>query len=216
MTTALLVPAGAAGAAVGWFLAGGVASVHSRRMGTVGRVLVAGGSGLLFVAVAARFGASLALPAYLYLAGVAVALALIDIQVRRLPNAIVLPSYLVGGLLLVPVAFVRGDPAPVLRALVAMVALVSVYCALALVYPGGMGFGDVKLAGLLGLYLGFIGWRPVWLGTLAGFLLGGIAAAVLLVTGRATRKTHLPFGPCMLAGALAAMFVSAPAWLGRA
>jgi leader peptidase (prepilin peptidase) / N-methyltransferase len=85
-----------------------------------------------------------------------------------------------------------------------------------LVYPGGMGFGDVKLAGLLGLYLGWLGWSSVWVGAFAGFLLGGLAGGGLLLAGRANRRTTIPFGPAMLAGALLALFVTGPvaAWYG--
>jgi leader peptidase (prepilin peptidase)/N-methyltransferase len=73
-----------------------------------------------------------------------------------------------------------------------------------------MGFGDVKLALLLGLYLGFLGWQFLAVGAFAGFLLGGVVGAVLLAAGRATRKTRIPFGPSMLAGALLAVFAGAP------
>jgi leader peptidase (prepilin peptidase)/N-methyltransferase len=164
----------------------------------------------LFVAVAARFGASLALPAYLYLAAVAVALAAIDLDVRRLPNAIVLPSYAVGaGLLLIPAAG-HGDWWPLARGGLGMALLWLGYLAIALAYPGGMGFGDVKLAGLLGLYLGFLGWSPLWIGTLAGFLSGGLVAIGLVLARRAGRKTAIPFGPHMLAGAVLAVFAAGP------
>jgi leader peptidase (prepilin peptidase) / N-methyltransferase len=164
----------------------------------------------LFVATAARFGASLALPAYLYLAAVAVALAVIDLDVHRLPNAIVLPSYGVAAALLVPPVLGHGDWAGALRGLVGMAVLYSFYFALAFLYPGGMGFGDVKLAGLLGLYLGWLGWSSVLVGTFAGFLLGGLAGVALLATRRATRRSHIPFGPAMLAGALLAVFLAGP------
>jgi len=164
----------------------------------------------LFVAVAARLGASLALPAYLYLAAVAVALAMIDFDVRRLPNAIVLPSYLVAALLLVPPVLAHADWWSALRSLAAMAALWTFYFAVASLYPGGMGFGDVKLAGLLGLYLGWLGWSSVLVGTFTGFLVGGLAGGVLLVVRRAGRRTAIPFGPAMLAGALLAMFVAGP------
>jgi leader peptidase (prepilin peptidase) / N-methyltransferase len=168
----------------------------------------------LFGAVAARFGLTPALPAYLYLAAVAVALAVIDLEVRRLPNRIVLPSYLVGAVLLIAASGFSGDWPAVLRGLAAMAVLFAGYFALAWVYPGGMGFGDVKLAGLLGLYLGWLGWSAVWLGTLTGFLLGGLAGAVLLAARRAGRRTAIPFGPAMLAGALFAIFAAGPvaAW----
>jgi leader peptidase (prepilin peptidase)/N-methyltransferase len=164
----------------------------------------------LFVAVTARLGATLALPAYLYLAAVAVALTMIDFDVRRLPNAIVLPSYVVAAVLLVPPVVAHGDWWSAVRGLAAMAALYAFYLALAFLYPGGMGFGDVKLAGLLGLYLGWLGWSSVLVGTFTGFLVGGLAGGVLLATRRAGRKTAIPFGPAMLAGALLALFVAGP------
>jgi leader peptidase (prepilin peptidase)/N-methyltransferase len=172
--------------------------------------LVEAGTAALFVAVAARFGGTAELPAYLYLAAVAVALAMIDLATRRLPNAIVLPSYLVAVALLLPAAAARGDWSAAGRGLLAMAALGGLYLALWAVYPAGMGYGDVKLAGLLGLYLGWLGWSSVWVGAFAGFLLGGLAGGVLLAAGQATRKTALPFGPAMLAGALVALFAAGP------
>jgi leader peptidase (prepilin peptidase)/N-methyltransferase len=164
----------------------------------------------LFVAVAARFGLNPALPAYLYLAAVAVALAAIDLAVKRLPNAIVLPSYLVAGALLLAASAGGDDWVAAARGLLAMALLYTGYLALALLYPGGMGFGDVKLAGLLGLYLGWLGWGPLWVGTLAGFLLGGVAGVALLAVRRAGRHTAIPFGPAMLAGAFLAVFLAGP------
>jgi leader peptidase (prepilin peptidase)/N-methyltransferase len=172
--------------------------------------LVEAGTAALFVAVAARFGWSATLPAWLYLAAIAVALALIDLDVLRLPNAIVLPSYLVVPALFLPAAVLERDWAAALRGLLGMVVLFTFYLLLSLVYPGGMGFGDVKLAGVLGLYLGWLGWAPLAVGTLAAFLLGGIAGVALMAGGRAGRRTALPFGPSMLAGALIALFAAAP------
>jgi leader peptidase (prepilin peptidase) / N-methyltransferase len=178
--------------------------------------LVELGTAALFVAVTERLGLSPLLPAYLYLAAITVALGLIDLAVKRLPNAIVLPSYVVGALLLAPAGLVRHDWSGVGRGLVAMAALFAFYVALAAVYPGGMGFGDVKLAGLLGLYLGVIGWSSVLVGTFAGFLLGGLAGAGLMLTRRATRRSTIPFGPFMLAGAMLALFAAEPiaGWYG--
>jgi leader peptidase (prepilin peptidase)/N-methyltransferase len=178
--------------------------------------LVEAGTTALFVAVTARLGPSAELPAYLYLAAIAVALTMIDFDVRRLPDAIVLPSYAVGAVLLIPAAVAHGDWWAIVRGLLAMAALWTFYLVLALVYPGGMGFGDVKLAGLLGLYLGWLGWSSVLVGTFAAFLLGGLAGAALLATRRAGRKSAIPFGPAMLAGALVALFVAGPVttWYG--
>lgn len=168
----------------------------------------------LFAGVAARFGPTPALPAYLYLAAVAVALAMIDLDVRRLPNAIVLPSYVVAALLLAPAVVASGDWGAGLRALAAMAALWTAYYAVAVLVPGGMGFGDVKLAGLLGLYLGWLGWHAVLVGTFAGFLTGALVGIVLMLVRRAGRRTAVAFGPFMLAGAFVAVFAAGPlaAW----
>ncbi|BCY05888.1 A24 family peptidase [Actinoplanes sp. L3-i22] len=169
--------------------------------------LVEAGTAALFVAVAARFGWSWALPGYLYLAAVAIALAMIDLDVMRLPNKIVLPSYAVAAALLVPAALLAGDPGALLRGAVAAILLYLVYRVLG---AFGMGGGDVKLAPLLGFYLGWLGWGAVAVGAFSGFLLGGVAGAILLLTRAAGRKSRIPFGPYMLAGALLAVFAAAP------
>ena len=171
--------------------------------------LVEAGTAALFVAVTAHFGLSWELPAYLYLAGIAVALAAIDLDTMRLPDAIVLPSYGVAIALLTPAMIAEDGWAAGTRSLLAGAALGGLYFAIATIHRG-MGFGDVKLALLLGLYLGFLGWQFLAVGTFAGFLLGGVVGAVLLAAGRATRKTRIPFGPSMLAGALLAVFAGAP------
>jgi leader peptidase (prepilin peptidase)/N-methyltransferase len=144
---------------------------------------------------------ALALVAYLYLAAISVALALIDLDVRKLPNAIVLPSYIVALVLFGAASVISGDFTALIRALIAMAALAVVYFLMVLIYPGGMGMGDVKLAGVLGIYLGWAGWGPVFVGALAAFVLGGVFGIILMLVGRATRKTGIPFGPWMLVGA---------------
>lgn len=164
----------------------------------------------LFVALAVHFGWSPQLPAYLYLAAIAVALTMIDFDVHRLPDRIVLPSYVVGAALLVPAVVVDGDWWAGLRALTAMAALGLFYFGIWFVYPGGMGFGDVKLAGVIGLYLGWLGWGPVLVGTFVGFLIGGLVGVALMLARRSGRKSQLAFGPYMLGGALLAVFAGRP------
>jgi leader peptidase (prepilin peptidase)/N-methyltransferase len=152
-------------------------------------------TGTVWFILALRFGRDAVLPA----------LALIDLDVKRLPDRIVLPSYLaVLGLLAVP-AVANGDWHSYLRALLGMAALYGFYFALAFVYPSGMGFGDVKLAGVLGLLLGWLGWGALVVGAFFGFLLGGVVGAALLLARRAGRRTAIPFGPFMLAGAFLAV-----------
>ncbi len=160
---------------------------------------------VIFAALAWRIGLEPDLPAFLYLGAIGVALALIDLDVKRLPNVIVLPSYLVGGLLLGMAALVQRDLSSYLTALLGMAALFSLYFLLAFIYPAGMGFGDVKLAGVLGLYLGWLGWSELLVGAFLGFLLGGVVGGGLMALGRATRKSKIPFGPFMLAGAFLAV-----------
>ena len=159
----------------------------------------------VWVVLALRIGFEPELPAYLYLGAVGVALALIDIDVKRLPNAIVLPSYVVSGVLLGAAAVVDGDWDALLRSVLGGAALYAFYFALALAYPAGMGFGDVKLAGILGAYLGWLGWGEVVVGAFLGFLLGGVVGLLLILVRRAGRKSSIPFGPYMLLGALLAI-----------
>jgi len=171
--------------------------------------LVEAGTAALFVAVALRFGWSWELPAYLYLAAIAVALAAIDLDVMRLPDKIVLPSYAVAVVLLTPAVVAERSWAGALRGLIAAALLYAFYRILA-VLPRGMGGGDVKLAPLLGLYLGWLGWSSVAVGAFAGFLLGGVVGALLIALKLATRKSRIPFGPYMLTGAFVAVFAAAP------
>ena len=177
--------------------------------------LVESGTAVLFVLVVVRFGVGWELPAYLYLAAVAVALALIDLDAHRLPDAIVLPSYGVGVVLL---ALASADPggsadwSALVRGLVGGAALFALYFLLLVAYPAGMGFGDVKLAGVLGLYLAWIGWGAFAVGAFGAFVVGGVFSLLLLATGRATRKSGIPFGPWMLVGAAIGIGVGEQLW----
>jgi leader peptidase (prepilin peptidase) / N-methyltransferase len=158
--------------------------------------------------------AVLVLIAFLYLAAVSIALALIDLDVHRLPNSIVLPSYLVGAVLLGAAAVIDGDLESLARAGIGVVALGLAYFLMAFFYPAGMGLGDVKLAGVLGLFLGYLGWGELAVGSFAAFLLGGIFGVALLATKRANRKSGIPFGPWMLAGAWVGIFFGSAIWGG--
>jgi leader peptidase (prepilin peptidase)/N-methyltransferase len=147
------------------------------------------------------------LPAYLYLGAIGAALTHIDIDVHRLPDLIVLPSYpIVFVLLLVPTV-VTGQWGALLRGVLAGLALFVGYLVLALVSPGGggLGLGDVKLAGVLGLLLGWLGWGPAIVSVLAAFVIGGVIALILLLVGRASRSSHVAFGPSMILGAWVAL-----------
>ncbi|GAB2598057.1 prepilin peptidase [Paractinoplanes abujensis] len=171
--------------------------------------LVEAGTAVLFVAVAARFGLSWELPAYLYLAAISVALAAIDLDVMRLPDKIVLPSYAVALALMAPAVIAAGTWSAAGRALLAAAVLYVGYFILAAL-PRGMGGGDLKLSPLIGFYLGWLGWSSVAIGAFSAFLFGGVVGAALMLLRRANRKTRIPFGPYMLAGAFLAVFAGAP------
>ena len=175
---------------------------------------------LAFLAVGLRFASDVAsagtagdlvaalcvLAAFLYLVAISIALAAIDIELHRLPNAIVLPAYAVGGALLVAASLIEGDFLRFLWALAGAAGMFVFYFALAWVRPGGMGMGDVKLSGVVGLFLAFLGWAELAVGLGAAFILGGVAGVVLIALKRANRKGGIPFGPWMLAGAWVGVF----------
>jgi leader peptidase (prepilin peptidase)/N-methyltransferase len=182
--------------------------------------LVEAGTAAAFVLVTARFGPAILetqtapdaaagaveLVAFLTLTAVSIALALIDLDTRRLPNVIVLPALLAGILLLGVAALLRGDIPALIGAGVGGASLFVFYFALALIKPGGMGFGDVKLAAVLGLYLGFLGWGNLLVGAFAAFIFGGVFGLLLIIVRRAGRKTAIPFGPWMILGAWLGVF----------
>jgi leader peptidase (prepilin peptidase)/N-methyltransferase len=136
------------------------------------------------------------------------AMGYVDVRRHLLPDRLTVPTLLVGGALLAVAALVQGEGGAwhdYARAWACAGGLLLVYLALALVYPAGLGLGDVKLAGSLGLYLGWLGWWGPVVGTVAAFLVGGVIGVVLLALGKAHRRSAVPFGPSMLLGALVAV-----------
>ncbi|WBU37651.1 prepilin peptidase [Homoserinibacter sp. YIM 151385] len=199
---------------LGWLLLGG--RCRDCRMRISARYpAIEALTGLAFVVVALVFapaiwtaetplasaGAAVHLVALLYLAAISIALSAIDLDVHRLPDAIVLPAYLVSGVLLAAAGLLAGRPELLLGALIGGAALFAFYFLIAFIRPGGMGFGDIKLAGVLGLHLGYAGLAQSVVGTAAAFLLGGLVAIALIIVRRAERGGGIPFGPWMLAGA---------------
>ncbi|GAA3207325.1 A24 family peptidase [Microbacterium terregens] len=147
--------------------------------------------------------------AFAYLAGVSIVLVVIDLSSHRLPNRVVLPSYVVALLLFAAASALTADPGRLLRTVAGMVILFACYFAMRLASPGSLGGGDVKLAGLLGLYFGWIGWSAILIGTAAAFLIGGTQAIAMILMRRADRRTRIAFGPAMLAGAWVAIIAAA-------
>jgi leader peptidase (prepilin peptidase)/N-methyltransferase len=156
----------------------------------------------------ATTSAWLALAAFVLTAVAGVLLAVVDLACLRLPDAVVLPVLAAVVALLGVATAVAGTGAAgrdLLRALAAALALSGGYLVLALLPGANLGLGDVKLCALLGLLLGWLSWGAVLLGALLPHLINGPVALALLLSGRAGRKTALPLGPALLAGALAAV-----------
>lgn len=174
--------------------------------------LVEIGCAALFVALTLRFGVTPVLPALLFLAAIGLALALIDLDVSRLPFEISVPGLGVTAVLLALAGFVDGW-SPVAVALLSSAAWFGLYWSLWYGTRGrGMGLGDVVLAPTLGLALGWLGWGPSLVGLLGGFGIGAAVGVTLMLVGRAGRRTQIPFGPSMLAGALLGVFAGSAIW----
>lgn len=157
---------------------------------------------VVLAAVLGRLAGRPEVLAYAVLGVLGVALAAVDIAVRRLPDRLTLPAYPVIVALFAAAAVATGQPQPLLRALAGGVALVAGYLALALLRPGQLGGGDIKLAGLLGVALAWLGWPALLAGAALGFVLAAVFALVMLAARQLTLRSEVPFGPFMLLGAL--------------
>jgi leader peptidase (prepilin peptidase)/N-methyltransferase len=166
---------------------------------------VAGLTVALFIGLALRYHDSWALPAFLSVAAGLVALSAIDLEHFLLPNRIVYPLALATLALLTLGAIGDGDWGALGRAVLGGVAGALALGALHVASPRSMGFGDVKLAFVLGLALGWLGWGELVLGLFCGFLAGALVGVALIALRRRGRKDHLPFGPFLAFGALVVM-----------
>jgi leader peptidase (prepilin peptidase) / N-methyltransferase len=166
--------------------------------------LLGGMTAAVWATLAGFAEVGVALPAYLFVAWLGVGMSYVDVREHRLPDWLTYPA-LAGAAVFLAAAALDSTWAAYGRAWLGALALAVGYLVLALLRPGELGLGDVKLAASLGLLLGWIGWGYVLLGAFAGFLLGGLFSLILLATRRATRRSHIPFGPFMLAGALVAV-----------
>lgn len=159
------------------------------------------GTALLLGVTALRFGRADELPAYVFLAGAGVLLALIDARHKLLPDKVTLPSIGITTFLLALAAWGSGEWSAFGRALLSAVVLFVLFFGLVLLSPRSIGMGDAKLAALLGLGLGWLGTPVVLLGIAAGFVVQALLALVLLASRRIGLRGELPFGPAMLVGA---------------
>jgi leader peptidase (prepilin peptidase)/N-methyltransferase len=166
-------------------------------------------TGLAAGLLGARLGWSGALLVTAPLVPLAVALAVVDWRTRLLPTRLVAPAYVLVLILLPLAALVDGDVRGLWRAGWGWAVFGGLFLVLWLVYPAGMGYGDVRLAGVLGLALGYTGWGPLVVGILAAFTLGAVGG-LLLAAARVVDRRSYPFGPFLLLGALVGVLLGTP------
>jgi leader peptidase (prepilin peptidase)/N-methyltransferase len=169
--------------------------------------IVEGLTGLLFAAMAAKFGFEPELPAFLVLTAFLIALSAIDLDTFLLPKKLVWPAFFSGVVLLGIASFVHGDMTSAVEAAIGGAAAFAFLYAVRFVYPKGMGFGDVRLSPVLGMHLGWLMLGQVAIGLFLSFALSAVVGVGLIAAGIKTRKDRVPFGPFLAAGTLLCVFV---------
>ncbi|MFT4990185.1 MAG: leader peptidase (prepilin peptidase)/N-methyltransferase [Acidimicrobiales bacterium] len=133
----------------------------------------------------------------------------IDLRELRIPDKLTKPAAVAAVPLLALSLLSEWDDISLVRALLGALAMGAFYFTLFFIYPAGMGFGDVKLAPIIGAQLGLFGWVPEVRGLIAAYFIVGPVAVLLLIFGRARMKTEFPFGPFMAIGAIVALVLHA-------
>ena len=135
----------------------------------------------------------------------------------KIPNKVLYPAGAVGAALLIAGSILDSEPSRLIWAAAGGALGFAILFVIWFIAPGGMGYGDVRLSGYIGMHLGYVGMGEVALGLFAGFLLGAVVGLVLMVLGGRSRKSAIPFGPFLAAGALVAIAFGGPildAYLG--
>lgn len=161
---------------------------------------------LVCTVLAGQLGWSAALPMWLYLGVAGTGLAYVDSRTRLLPTRLIAPSYVIVGALALAASAATGDWGALLRAAFGWVTAGGLFFLLWFVYPKGMGYGDVRLSGVLGIALGWLGWAELIVGVYAGFVLGALGGGLLALLRVVDRKRY-PFGPFMLVGAVVGVLI---------
>lgn len=179
------------------------------RPGLAARLAAAAAASGLMIGLALGWDWSLVF--WVPLVPVGVTLGYIDWHTRLLPSDLVRPAYVIAVVGVVVAAVGSSDYGDLERAALGWLVAGGLYGLLWFVYPPGLGFGDVRLAGVIGITLGYLGWGPLLVGLYGGFLLGGVIGALLRVS-RVVRQRHVPFGPFMLVGVLVGIAWGAQLW----
>jgi leader peptidase (prepilin peptidase)/N-methyltransferase len=131
---------------------------------------------------------------------------LVDFCTHRLARGVTMRAALAGGPLLVLAAINIDETTRIGAMIAAFFATLVFFLVLSFISKRGIGSGDVRLAPVLAMFLGWLSWQHVYIGLASGFILGGIWALALIVTRKASRSSHIPFGPFLCVGAVATLF----------
>ena len=172
--------------------------------------LVELGTAVLFGVVAARIGAHAALPAFLVVTAGLVAISAVDLELFIVPNRILYPTLFVAAPLLLAAAAIDGDWSQARTAATGGLLGFGLLLVIHLVSPAGMGFGDVRLAGLVGMIVGWLSVGEVLVALFLGFLGAAVVGVLLIATGVKGRKDKVPFGPFLALGAILAILFGGP------
>jgi leader peptidase (prepilin peptidase)/N-methyltransferase len=193
-----------AGGAAGWALADQVdrrcASTRPRQ-----RPALAGATALLCLTMAVEFESIVTAAAFCVLCAGLVVLSAIDLHTHRLPREVSYSTLALGAPLLTAAALVDGEPHRIATMLAGAALALALMLVVHLASRGGLGDGDVRMAPLLGAYLGWLGPTHVPVGLFLGFALGALYGLTALALGRADRRTAIPFGPFLAAGTVGAV-----------
>ena len=161
----------------------------------------------IFVAFGLKFGADPVLPAFCIMGAALVALVWIDLHEFRLPREITYTAIALSTPVIVVAAIVNDEPERIWQAALGAGIALAIMGLIYIASRGGMGDGDVRLAPLLGMHLGYLNPGIVPVGLFFGFLIGAVVGVLAMAIGKAGRKTALPFGPFLAAGTVLAVFV---------
>ena len=163
--------------------------------------------GIISAAIAAQllnqFQFSWELFAYGLMCAMCVEQSLIDITTHRLTRSVTMRAAFIGGPLLFIAAIANNQPGKIGVMAMSFMTTLLIFMVLSLASRRGIGAGDVRLAAVLAMFLGYLGATYVFQGLALGFMFGGVVALFLLITRKATRNTRIAFGPYICIGAMA-------------
>jgi len=163
--------------------------------------------GLLGALTYDKFGLSLEMVAYGLMIAMCIEQSIIDYTTHRLPRGVTFRAAIIGGPLLALAAINHDDNGRIGVMFASFIVTLVLFALLAALSKGGIGGGDVRLAPVLAMFIGWLGASHVYIGLGSGFILGGIATAGMLITRRASASTRIAFGPFLCIGAVIALFV---------